>query len=389
MRQRSLWPAAEGSRTLPDAPPGRPRGRYQVSDSMEKIAVLLPNHLGDVVMATPALRALRAGRPQARISGVVRAAMGEVLRGCPWLDEQIEHDVYASAGTLARAGRRLRLARRLRESDCVVVFPNSLSSALLAWATRAPRRLGYARRGRAPLFTDTVAAPREGARFRPVAMERYYLDLVAALGCPAQGSDVELFADPESERACAALLAQHGIRGDRPLVCLAPGAAFGPSKLWPIPYLAKVAAALRDDGADVALIQAPSEQALADEVVERAGGGLCDLGAGGLSLAVLKSVVSRARLVICNDAGARHVAAAFRVPTLVLMGPTSLAYTNLNLRYTRVLREDVDCAPCQKKVCPIDHRCMTRLAPERVLEQARAALSEPDWVGSVELELAQ
>ena len=78
---------------------------------------------------------------------------------------------------------------------------------------------------------------------------------------------------------------------------------------------------------------------------------------------------------------------AFGVPTLVLMGPTSVAYTNLNLKQTRLLREPVACAPCQRKVCPIDHRCMTRLLPARVLEEARAALSRDDWQGSVELEL--
>jgi heptosyltransferase-2 len=75
------------------------------------------------------------------------------------------------------------------------------------------------------------------------------------------------------------------------------------------------------------------------------------------------------------------------VPALVLMGPTSTAYTNLNLRKTRLLREPVECSPCQRKVCPIDHRCMTRLLPERVLAEARAALASPDWVGSLELEL--
>ena len=107
-----------------------------------------------------------------------------------------------------------------------------------------------------------------------------------------------------------------------------------------------------------------------------------------MSLSLLKSVLARAQLLICNDAGARHIAAAFELPTIVLMGPTAVGYTNLNLKRTKLMREPVECSPCQLKVCPIDHRCMTRLVPSRVLGEARAALSRPDWQGSVELELA-
>jgi heptosyltransferase-2 len=98
-------------------------------------------------------------------------------------------------------------------------------------------------------------------------------------------------------------------------------------------------------------------------------------------------VLARAQLLICNDAGARHVAAAFEVPTLVLMGPTAVGYTNLNLKRTKILREPVACSPCQLKVGPIDHRCMTRILPARVRAEARDALQRTDWRGSVELEL--
>ena len=171
-------------------------------------------------------------------------------------------------------------------------------------------------------------------------------------------------------------------------MCLAPGAGFGPSKLWPLEYVAEVASSLRRDGAQVALVHGPGEQALADRIVEKAGSGIASLGGDGMSLSLLKSVLARAQLLICNDAGARHIAAAFELPTIVLMGPTAVGYTNLNLKRTKLMREPVECSPCQLKVCPIDHRCMTRLVPSRVLDEARAALSRPDWQGSVELELA-
>jgi heptosyltransferase-2 len=237
------------------------------------------------------------------------------------------------------------------------------------------------------LLTDPVPAPRENGRFKPTAMDRYYLELALRLGAPDLGTQIELFREPDAERQCDALFASHKL-GARPLVCLAPGAGFGPSKLWPIEYVAEVARELRAGGADVVLVHGPGEQPLADEIARRARVELAMLGGDAMSLSLLKSVLARAQLLICNDAGARHIAAAFEVPTLVLMGPTAVGYTNLNLKRTKLLREPVECSPCQLKVCPIDHRCMTRLLPARVLAEARAALSQRDWQGSVELELA-
>jgi heptosyltransferase-2 len=358
-----------------------------VPENKEKIAVVLPNHLGDVAMATPALRSLRRGRPDAFITALVRPHLAPLLAGHPAVDAIVPNDTYATRRPLGRLWRRLRLARRIADSDTVVVFPNSIGSAVLALASGARRRVGYARRGRAPLLTQAVPAPRENGRFQPVAMERYYLDLVRALGCPDLGTQIELAREPAAERACDALFSRHGVRGDRPLVCIAPGAAFGPSKLWPMRYFGELASGLAAEGAQVALIHGPGEEPLADEIRAAAPGApIADLGGRSLDLSLLKSLVARASLVVCNDAGARHLAAAFEVPCLVLMGPTSLAYTNLNLKKTRVLREPVECSPCHRKVCPIDHRCMTRLVPSRVLAEARAALRGGDWRGDVALE---
>jgi heptosyltransferase-2 len=360
-----------------------------VSATKKKITVILPNHLGDVVMATPALRALRAGFPDSEIRGVIREGLAPVLRGAPWLDRLVGHPVYRRSGALPRLQSRLRLARSLRDSGTVLVFPNSFSSALLAAATLAPRRVGYRRGARGWLLSDPLAPPRENGRVVPLAMEQYYLDLVCHLGCPDTGTDLELFTELECEKACDELLARHGVHPTQRLVCLAPGAGFGPSKIWPLEYFGEVARGLLDAGNAVALVHAPGEETLAAEVLRYAGPGLRCLGGEELGLSLLKSVLSRARLLICNDAGARHISAAFRIPTLVLMGPTSPRYTNLNLRRTKLLREPVECSPCQLKVCPIDHRCMKRLLPSRVLAEARTALSDPDWSGDLHLELGR
>jgi heptosyltransferase-2 len=354
----------------------------------EKIVVVMPNHLGDVVMATPALRALRAGRPDARIEVLVREPLAPVLEGSPRIDQIWPHRIYQSSGHWGRWTARRKLGREVG-GDTVLVFPNSFSGALLATATRATRRVGYRRNARGLLLTDRLAPPREHGRRVPLAMERYYLDLVKHLGCPDTGTEMELFLGADDERETAELFQKHDIDATRPLVCLAPGAGFGPSKIWPLEHLAHVSAELQRLGLQVALVHAPNEQDLADHLLTQLAPGPTPalLGGRGMHLGLLKAVLSKASLLICNDAGARHVSAAFGVPTLVLMGPTSVRYTNLNLAQTRLLREPVACSPCQLKVCPLDHRCMTGLRPERVLEEAKAALFNESWQGHVQQEL--
>jgi heptosyltransferase-2 len=95
-----------------------------------------------------------------------------------------------------------------------------------------------------------------------------------------------------------------------------------------------------------------------------------------MSLPLLKALVSRLNLLLCTDSGARHVAVAFGVPTVVIMGPTDPRYTATDCEKGVIVREEVDCGPCQKKVCPTDHRCMTRITSEKVLEEASVLLEE-------------
>ncbi len=338
-------------------------------------------------MATPALRALRRGRPHDEIIAVVRSELASLFAGCPWIDRLLPHEVYGARSAPGRLLRRVALGRELRGCDTVIVLPNSWSGALVAFVSRAHRRIGYARRRRSWLLSEVLPAPRVEGRFIPTAMHRYYLDLVCSMGCPDTGTDIELFTSPEGEKECDRIFAEHGIDSARPLVCLAPGAGFGPSKLWPLSYVADVASTLLADGARVALVHGPGEDPLADEILARTGPEVASLGGRDMSLALLVSVIARAQLLICNDAGARHIAAAFGVPALVMMGPTSIHYTNLNLNRTRLMREPVECSPCHLKVCPIDHRCMTRILPQRVIDEARAVLSDPEWRGDLELEL--
>ncbi|MDJ0868129.1 MAG: lipopolysaccharide heptosyltransferase II [Myxococcota bacterium] len=330
----------------------------------ERILVRGPNWAGDLIMATPGFRALRSAYPEARIALHVRAELRPLIQGSPWFDRLLSVASY-HRGPVAQLREGLGLRRG--RFDLGLCLTDSFSSALLMRFARVDRVVGYAGQGRSRLLDLALPAP------GLVARERHVLGLVEALGCPSRGTRLELFATGSQTRRGAALLEAHGVGDEEVLVALAPGASYGSSKLWPLEHFAAVGDALADSGARVLLVGSPAETPLARRVAARMRAPAVDL-TSQLDLGLLKVVIGRSRVVVCNDAGARHVAVALGVPCVVLFGPTSLAKTNLNLERVRALAADVGCRPCYQRRCPIDHRCMTRLDPARVTRAARSAL---------------
>jgi heptosyltransferase-2 len=229
------------------------------------------------------------------------------------------------------------------------------------------RIVGYARGLRGPLLHQHVAVPSGTGRRGLIARELHVLGLVEAVGCTRRGTAPELFVSEAEQAEADAALQAAGARADEPLAVLAPGASFGASKLWPAESFAAVGEALARAGARVVLSGSASE----------------------LGLGAFKGLLRRARLLVANDAGARHVAVALGVPCVLVMGPTSLDKTPLNLERVSVLSADVACRPCYLRDCPIDHRCMTRVAPERVAEEALRAFSAPARFAGVQRQIGR
>ena len=343
----------------------------------QHILVRLPNWLGDVVMSTPGLRALRAGFPSARIHFHVRRELAPLLEGAPWFDELHSFDRQPRWSEAWREGRAMGSVGHF---DLGLCLPDSYSSAFLMRAAGVECVVGYGRAGRGALLHRRIPPP--GGRGRQwMAREQSILELVKSLGCSEQGTHLELFTtDSEEARATAVLDAASTPQDSRqPWVFLAPGASFGPSKCWPFASFARVGDQLAAAGARIGVLGPASEHALAARVCAAMSAPARNL-AGALDLGALKAGLRRAAAVVCNDSGARHVAAAFGVPCVVLMGPTRLEKTGMNLDRVTVLQADVPCRPCYQRQCPIDHRCMTRLSPEAVLDALR------DRRGSLEFE---
>ena len=194
----------------------------------QEILVRGPNWTGDLVMSTPAFRALRKRYPEARITLQVRPGLAALLAGSPWFDEVIPVRSYQrGAVALLREGRALRSARRY---DLGICLPDSWSSALLMRAAGVRRICGYRRAGRSILLHTPVDPRPEWGRRRLVARESFGLELTKTLGCGVDETKLELFTTPDEEAQAERLLAATEVAGSGPLLVLAPGASFGPSK---------------------------------------------------------------------------------------------------------------------------------------------------------------
>lgn len=362
------------------------------------LLVVLPTWVGDFVMATPTLRALRNRYPAARIVFLMEPNLRDLVRGGDWMDECVEWPARAMRAPWHRDFRAALRDLRRRRFDWAVLLSNSFRSALLTRLIGAKRRIGFDRDGRGWLLTDRIPVPRRRTapvlpiampgradppappgRYPPVPMVEYYAALADALVCDRPGDDLELFVDPDSEESVGRRLSSCGAADARPLVVISPGAKYGSAKCWPADRFAALGDFLIErDHAAVVITCGPGEEPIARAIGSAMRHRAIVFDAPILTLGELKSLVRRADLVVCNDAGPRHFAKAFGVPVVTIFGPTHPGWTDTTRHRERIVRIDVDCGPCQQKVCPLGHlQCMTGVTPDMAYSAASSLLASP------------
>lgn len=342
-----------------------------------RIVVFLPNLIGDTVMATPTLRALRQQFPDAHLAGVIKPSVAPTLHGSAWLDQTILHDPRSTD----RSRRFLGLIWKLRKRpfDVAVLLPNSFRSALQARLGGARRIVGYDRGGRGFLLNDRLTPPRSpNGRFEPTPVVNYYLALAHALGCPTDSRQLELFTTEKEEAAADQAWERLRLAGRSPLVCLNTGGAFGPAKNWPVDHFVRLARRLADQArATVVVLCGPAERSFARSIAKKADHpSVLSLADERPSLGLTKAAIRRSNLLVTTDSGPRHFATAFGVPVLTLFGPTHVEWTRTYSARGIHARLDVPCGPCQKPTCPLKHhRCMTELSPDAIFDIALRMLA--------------
>ncbi len=329
----------------------------------DRVLVIKLRYVGDVLLATPVLSRLREGFPKARLAMLVNAGTEEVGQGHPALDEML----VLERGSLLRQWRFVR-ELRTRRFDLVVDLTDSDRSALLARLSGAPVRLGYNSEGRwrGRLYTRIIRADR-------FAMHTlcYHLATTAALGLAGPPPAPVLTVAPEARREADRLLQEAGIEGTRPLVCLHPGARWW-FKSWPPERFAALADRLQAETSSQALfLGGEQERDVGSRIAARMSTPHRTL-IGRTGLKELAAVLERAALMISNDNGPMHMAAALRVPVIGLFGPSDPAVWGPWGEGHHVFYKGLDCRACFHPDCfRGEQNCMRQIALEEVWETVR------------------
>jgi heptosyltransferase-2 len=335
-------------------------------DAPQRLLIVAPNWLGDAVMALPAIADVARHFPSAHLIVAARGPVAGMLRLAPCVHEVV---------TLQWRGRILRPAgwrhdqAALRKASCdtALLLPNSFAAAWLARRAAVRSVWGYATDLRRPLLTRAVAVPG-----RSVHQAEYYQHLVRALGVATGPAEAVLEVPRHAVEAARRMLVDRGWDGVRPLVAIAPGAAYGTAKQWvPAHFSALIGMLGRERDAQCVLVGSAADAGSTAAVrtgLKEAAIPVIDL-AGLTTLETLAGIMRLSRVCVSNDSGAMHLAGAVGTPLAALFGPTREYETAPLTRQgsrSEVLINPVACRPCMLRHCPIDHRCMTGLAPERV-----------------------
>jgi lipopolysaccharide heptosyltransferase II len=334
-----------------------------------RLGIFVPNWIGDVVMATPALRAIRKHvGPQTHVVGIMRPYVAETLAGSNWLDEVVMYRKRTGQPELETSAviRKLRAAKL----DRILLLTNSLRTAWMAWRSGAPQRIGYGGNWRGWLLTESLRLPRRAGSGGPPPTVDSYLYLASVLGCPAEPPRMELATRAEDERAADAVWQQLHLPPGEKVVVFNSGGAFGATKDWPAEHFAGLARRIvAEHDCHVLVNCGPGERDTARAIVAQAGDrrvtSLADVAE--LPLGLTKACIRRARMLVSTDSGPRFFGIAFGKPVVTLFGPTDPEATQTHYDRETCLALSLDCQPCMQRICPLGHhRCMRDLTVDRV-----------------------
>ncbi len=341
-----------------------------------RIILRVPNWLGDSFMSTPAVIRAREIYPKAHLTVMARPAFTDFWKSFPGVDSVFTLDSKGRHAGLLGFWKAVRELKK-EKFDIALTLPLSFSSAFLFFAADIPARIGTASEGRSLFLTKSIP----GERARQTHLVQEYFRLVEK-GFDAPGSRVKRALGASAkpgEAEVAALIRRHRLSPSG-WIALGPGATYGPAKRWPLPYWKQVIQKLLDSRPEDLLVLGGREEAdylrpLVEDFKKGAFGKRVHLMAGETSVCGLAALLSKCKLLITNDTGPMHVAAAVGTPTVALFGSTSPAWTRPFGLGHEVLYHQTECSPCFQKTCPIGYICLHRIKVEEVLRSVRKILA--------------
>jgi heptosyltransferase-2 len=331
-------------------------------NKIQNIMVRPPNWIGDAVMATPAMGAIRATFPDARITVVANPTVAELLSPHPYCDRAI---VLDKRGAERGPWGFFRFCMMLgsQKFDLAILLQNAIEAAIMARLSGVGLRAGFSTDGRGFLLTHPVPVGKEE---KALHHTDYYLQMARGLGiCGGDGRLRLQCTDPEIAWA------ERTLSDQGTWVAFNPGAAYGSAKRWlPDRFAATADAISQEYGAGVLILGSTSEAQLCLDIQRLMCRKPLNM-AGKTSVRQLMALLSRSNLLVTNDSGPMHVAAALGIPIVALFGPTDHKTTSPLGNSSLIVRKSVACAPCLKRECPTDHRCMDEITVEDALAAVR------------------
>ncbi|MFC1830249.1 lipopolysaccharide heptosyltransferase II [Thermodesulfobacteriota bacterium] len=339
--------------------------------NVRKLLVRSTNWIGDAIMTTPAVRAIRNNFPHSEISMLAKPWVSPVFENSPHVDRVINYDGEGKhRGFLGK----IRLAKELRTDafDAAILLQNAFEAAFITFLAGIPVRIGYNTDGRRLLLTHPVSC---GPEIRAVHQTRYYLNILTGVGLK-DGSQELYYAVSEEQKARAEdILRKHGIKREDRLVGINPSATFGPAKQWPPERFARLADRLhRFSDAQIIVFGGPDDRRLGEHVSRIMRHKPIDL-SGRTRLEEAMALIRRCNLFVTNDSGLMHVAAALNVPLIAVFGSTNSTTTGPWSKNSKVVQVPIPCSPCLKPECPEDHLdCMNKIDVDMVFNVAKTML---------------
>lgn len=331
----------------------------------QNILVRMPNWIGDLVMATPVLSDLRKAFPNASITAMCKKPFCDLLKEDKSIDELFCFTKPSNEFVRREDLRDIIGKIRAGKYDTGVLLTNSFSSAWWFWQGKIERRIGYSLHYRRWLLTDPISYQKQKEH-----QVNTYKRLLAPLGIKLSKTAPRLFMKEKEVEESKELLLQRGFVLGKKLIGINPGASYGSAKCWPVEkFRALAMRLLLEKDLFLVFFGDTTTASLVKEICQGLPKNVINL-AGITSLRELACIIKDCDLLITNDSGPMHLAAAFDVPLVALFGSTDHELTGPYGKEDGVINKKVKCSPCFKRVCPIDFPCMEQISVDEVVEKA-------------------
>lgn len=338
--------------------------------NISRILIRSANWVGDAIMSTPVLRAIRKNFPSAHIGILAKPWVSPLYENNPDIDEIL---IYDASGKHKGISGKLRLSNDLKafRFDLAILLQNAFEAALLAFLAKIPNRMGYAADGRSALLTHRIHRPHN---YKQIHQIDYYLGILEGSGLKTFGREQTLVISETERKNAEAVLNFHKADNKSRLIGINPGAAYGTAKRWfPDRYAELCKRIEQQMDAKFIVFGGPGEESLGEYICNQVGKNCINF-CGKTNLRQAFALIERCHLFVTNDSGLMHAAAALKIPQIAIFGSTNHTTTSPAGDKSVIIRVPTSCSPCLKPDCPTDHRCMTAVTVDTVYETFRDML---------------